>query len=127
MKTYTPAGKEILKFAIDRNMTLKDVATAIKISYSHLMNLMNGTRDITRDIETKIENALKLEREEKFILREAVFISNQKIIIPRQNTREFVLRLFYWLYIKRNVLSQDQVNQCMEIIKNSKRNPPQQK
>lgn len=110
----------IQKLAIDRNMTLKELSILVKLSYPHFMNLLNGNRDITPKIQHKIENALKLNREERYALNEAVFISNSKIIIPKNNNREYVLRLIYWINVKRNFLSQDQVDQCMSIIKNQK-------
>jgi transcriptional regulator with XRE-family HTH domain len=114
---YTPAGMLIIKNAKMKNLALKDLAEKTSISYSHLINMLKGTRDITESTFKKICGVLKLSRDQKYELKEAVFISNQNISINTKNKREDVLRLIYWLVIKGKYLNAEQVSQCFEIVK----------
>lgn len=77
----TIASSLLVQYAKDKRVSVKELAERTGLSYSHIINVLNGTRDITPKIEKKLCFALKLTKEEQYALKEAIFISNKSIVI----------------------------------------------
>lgn len=116
----TRASELITHYAKEKGITLKELAKLTGLSYSHIINILNGSRDITPKILKTICSALKLTKDEQYALKEAVFISNKEIIISTKNKREYVLKLLYWVTVKSNTLSLSQVEKCIDIVRYGK-------
>ena len=113
---YTEAGKLIIQYARNKNMSLFDLAAAAKISYPHLSNMLRGTKRMNDSNVQKICNALKLNREERISVKEAVFVSNPNIIIPTTDKRLYLLKFIFLLLQRCNNISQQQIDECRKII-----------
>lgn len=116
----TIASSLLIQFAKDRKISVKELAERTGLSYSHVVNILNGSRDITPKNEKKLCLALKLNKEEQYALKEAIFISNKDIVISTKNKRDYVLKLLYWVTVKSNTLSLSQVEKCIDIIRYGK-------
>lgn len=121
MTRYTPAGSQIAQYLRARSMKLTDLSAQTGISYSHIINIMRGTRDITQETFQKICKTLKLSREERYSLKEAVFVSNSTIVIQTANKKEGILHLLYWLTVKGNYMTKEEVDQCLALARNAQR------
>lgn len=116
MKNYTFAGRAIAGIAIKQNMTVKDLAENCGISYSHMSNMLRGVKSIDEKTVRKIGDALELNRADRNALREAVFVSNPKVIIETNGTESYILRFIYMVLKKKNSLSKEQIRKCWDII-----------
>lgn len=118
MKKYTMAGKVICKYAATNNYSLKDLSDRCGISYSHLINLMNGQRNIEEKHIIKIADALKLNRDQREELRSNAFISNKEIVIDNKkgNIDNFILLTIYAILKNRHNISKLEVKEILELI-----------
>ena len=55
----TIARSLLIQFAKDRKISVKELAERTGLSYSHVVNILNGSRDITPKIITVVNNYVR--------------------------------------------------------------------
>ena len=117
-KNYTPAGKIIASFAIMKNYSITNLSELNGISYSHLINLMNGQRSLEEKHIVKIADALKLNHDQREELRSNAFISNKRIEINNEkgDINNYILLAIYAILKKRHSISKPEVKAILDLI-----------
>ena len=93
----TVLGSFIKEKAVTKKMSLSEVAESMGISKTHLANIINGNRVLTRPQMLKLSDALQLTREESYILNKLTFTTQKNIKIEFDKLKPEVVDLLYVL------------------------------
>lgn len=120
LKKKTEAGELICKYTKNKAISFIELSQKLKISYSYLIKILIGERNITDEIYNKMCNIFNLNKFERNKLREAVFISNPFVMTTTSDKRQYILKLLYVIIQKHSIISQEQASQCIQILNDSK-------
>lgn len=93
----TVLGSFIKEKAVVKKLSLSEVAESMGISKTHLANIINGHRVLTRPQMFKLGDALKLTREETYVLNKLTFTTQKNIKIEFDKLKPEVVDLLYVL------------------------------
>lgn len=119
MQKSTEAGKLIKQFAYNKNITVLELSKRCRVSYSYLCKMMTGLRDISDTVFNRLCGTLRLNRDERNLLKEAVYISNNKIVVITKDKRLYYLKFLYLINSKAYNLTKEQIDKCTTIVNNN--------
>lgn len=96
----TGLGDFIKEKAATKKLPLSEIASSMGISKTHLVNIINGHRVLTRPQMFKLGDALKLTREESYVLNKLTFTTQKNIKIEFDKLKPEVVDLLYILITK---------------------------
>ncbi len=127
MKVDTEAGYLIKTFANQKDKELTDLASKLGVTYPHFINMLKGTKNINNKQFQKLCQLLELNKDQRFQLKEAIFLSNSEIVIPTKNKKKYLLRFYYLLSYKAQYISEDTIAKCSELINSNNKKDSKQK
>lgn len=127
MKVDTEAGYLIKTFANQKDKELTDLASKLGVTYPHFINMLKGTKNISNKQFQKLCQLLELNKDQRFQLKEAIFLSNSEIVIPTKNKKKYLLRFYYLLSYKAQYISEDTIAKCSELINSNNKKDSKQK
>lgn len=127
MKVDTEAGYLIKMFANQKDKELTDLASKLGVTYPHFINMLKGTKNINNKQFQKLCQLLELNKDQRFQLKEAIFLSNSEIVISTKNKKKYLLRFYYLLSYKAQYVSEDTIAKCTELINSNNKKDNKQK